>query len=96
MKRIIVDIDGTICTQQKSVEYEKAQPIQSMIDRINTYYDEGCYITYWTARGSASGMDHFELTKKQLRMWGCEYNQLLMGKPSYDLWIDDKAENPTK
>ena len=96
MRKIIVDIDGTICTQQASNEYEKAQPIQTMIDRVNAYYDEGCHITYWTARGSASGIDHFELTKKQLRMWGCEYNQLLMGKPSYDLWIDDKSENPTK
>ena len=94
--KIIVDIDGTICTQQKSGEYEKAQPIQSMIDRINKYYDEGHYVTYWTARGSASGMDHSVLTEKQLKVWGCKYHELKMNKPAYDLWIDDKSENPTK
>lgn len=96
MKKIIVDIDGTICTQQPSGKYAEAQPIQHMIDRINKYYDDGCYITYWTARGSVSGIDFYELTKSQLKKWECKYHELNMNKPAYDLWIDDKSENPTK
>ena len=36
------------------------------------------------------------LTEKQLKAWGCKYHELKMNKPAYDLWIDDKSENPTK
>lgn len=92
--KIIVDIDGTICTQQKSNEYEKAEPIYSMINKINNLYDNGNEIIYWTARGSNSGIDHYDLTKTQLKKWNCKYHKLRMGKPSYDLWIDDKSEKP--
>ena len=31
------------------------------------------------------------LTKLQLDIWGCKYHQLVMGKPSGDYYIDDKA-----
>ena len=33
------------------------------------------------------------LTKKQLKKWDVKYHKLLMCKPSYDLYIDDKALN---
>ena len=33
------------------------------------------------------------LTLKQLKKWGVKYNQLIMGKPSFDLYIDDKNLN---
>ena len=31
-----------------------------------------------------------KFTKKQLNNWGLKYNQLIFGKPSYDLFVDDK------
>ena len=33
----------------------------------------------------------YNLTKKQLKKWGVKYHQLIMGKPSYDLIVDDLA-----
>ena len=30
------------------------------------------------------------LTKSQLKKWGLKYHKLIMGKPSYDFFIDDK------
>ena len=33
----------------------------------------------------------FQFTKKQLKKWGVKYHKLIMGKPSYDLIIDDKS-----
>ncbi len=33
----------------------------------------------------------YEFTKNQLRKWGLDYHKLVMGKPSYDLFIDDKC-----
>jgi len=31
------------------------------------------------------------LTKMQLNKWNLKYHYLLMGKPSFDLFVDDKA-----
>ena len=79
--KYIVDIDGTIFNTEGN-DYE-----------INRLFDEGNEIHYWTARGSSSGKDHLPLTLKQLKQWGCKYTTANVGKPVYDVWIDDKAFN---
>ena len=91
--RYVVDIDGTICSQTASA-YHDAEPYIDRISHINDLYDQGHEIIYWTARGMASGTDWSDLTKSQLDQWGCKYHQLWMGKPSYDVWVDDKAQWP--
>jgi uncharacterized HAD superfamily protein len=89
---IYVDIDGTICTDEKGI-YGDAKPRQEQIDKINKLYDEGNSIIYWTARGSVTGIDWYGLTKKQLTLWGCKYHDLRVGnKPHYDLFICDKSK----
>ena len=99
--RYVVDIDETICTRGtcEVCRYEGATPMRERIAVINKLYDEGHHITYFTARG----MGRFEgdadkareklepLTKMQLDIWVCKYHQLIMGKPSGDYYIDDKA-----
>lgn len=90
-KIIYVDIDGTICTIARP--YSDAKPISEHINKINKLFDEGHTIIYYTARGAASGIDYTELTEKQLKDWGCKYNQLRMNhKPDYDLYICDKSK----
>tara|TARA_R110000744_G_scaffold1910_7_gene7465 strand:+ start:258 stop:557 length:300 start_codon:yes stop_codon:yes gene_type:complete len=93
--RIFVDIDETICFY-KGVDrlgYKNAIPNQDNISKINKLYDEDNEITYWTARGSYSGIDYFEITKKQLDKWKCKYHKLSVGeKPAYDLLICDKTK----
>jgi mannose-6-phosphate isomerase-like protein (cupin superfamily) len=92
---IYVDIDNTICsTGEGPDKYARSVPIVDKINYMNSLYDEGNTITYWTARGGASGIDHTDLTTKQLKEWGCKYHKLIMGKPSYDLLIDDKTMHP--
>ena len=73
--------------------YENAKPIKKNITIINQLYDEGYTIIYWTARGTKTGINWFNLTKKQLDNWNVKYHELKMGKPAYDLLIDDKALN---
>jgi hypothetical protein len=90
--KIFVDIDNTI-TITKGSDYINSQPQYDKIKIINDLYDDGHTITYWTARGSASGINHYELTKKQLNDWGVKYHDLMIGKPSYDIFIDDKTIN---
>ena len=89
--KYMVDIDGTICSQDPGHEYTYAKPYLKRIHQINKLFDEGHEIHYWTARGSTSGKDWSEFTKVQLQSWGCKYTTLSLGKPSYDVWIDDKA-----
>ena len=33
---------------------------------------------------------HFVETKKQLDSWGLKYHLLILGKPTYDILVDDK------
>lgn len=99
--KYVVDIDGTICTNGdcSSCKYEGSTPILERIEKINSLYDEGHIIKYFTARGMGRYNDDTEkardkfynLTKMQLDIWGCKYHQLILGKPSADIYIDDKS-----
>lgn len=92
---VYVDIDETICDYEYGEDkfnYNLARPIQMNIDKINRLYIQGHLITYWTARGSRTGQDWYEVTKSQLEEWGCKYHFLSVGeKPPYDLLICDKS-----
>ncbi len=88
----IIDIDNTIC-ETVDKNYEASIPYPKRIQRINELFDDGNTIIYWTARGSGSGLDWSELTVSQLKKWGCKFHEVRLGKPSYDIWIDDKAIN---
>ena len=101
---IIVDIDGTICSQvgdpSKPVNQDNtnevggldnAKPFTKRIEYLNMLHDEGHYIHYWTSRGCWTGVDLLERTRKQLDSWGVKYNDVAVFKPFYDVWIDDKA-----
>ena len=35
----------------------------------------------------------FKFTLLQLKKWNLKYHKLIMGKPSYDYFVDDKAFN---
>lgn len=89
---IYVDIDDTICTTI-GTNYQTAVPIKEAIDKVNLLYEAGNTIVYWTARGTVSGIDWMDLTEKQLLSWGAKYTELKMGKPAYDVFIDDKNIN---
>jgi hypothetical protein len=92
---IYVDIDNTIAISDKTDihDYQSARPIQENINIINKLFEEGNTITYWTARGSVSGIDWKPTTEQQLKKWGCKYHELKMGKPFYHILVDDRACN---
>ena len=98
-KIIYVDIDSTICkcsddsthgSEYVTPDYSLCTPYPKRIAKINKLYDDNCYILYWTARGSCTGIDWTELTTGQLNSWGCKFHQLVVKKPYFDLFIDDK------
>jgi len=96
----VIDIDGTICTNTHG-DYEKAVPYKNRIKTINRLYDEGNTIIFLTARGmgrygNAGSQAHaafYDLTSHQLKTWGVKYHSLFLGKPSGDVYIDDKGVN---
>ena len=89
---VVVDIDGVVM-ETAGMNYEEAIPIQSNIDKINKLYDMGCIIDYFTARGTVTGIDYREVTEKQFERFGIKYHSLTFGKPTADVYIDDKALN---
>ncbi len=92
MKVFIVDIDGTICTNTYGA-YNDAIPFKNRINFINDLYDNGNIIKFFTARGSGTGIDWTEQTKKQFSHWGVKYHELIFKKPEGDIFIDDKSFN---
>ncbi len=87
------DLDETLCLTPADRNYSNAIPIHKMIEHVNELYNLGNQITIFTARGSSSKKDYRNLTELQLSEWGLLYNSLVLGKPSYDILIDDKAIN---
>ena len=90
--KYFIDLDNTLCYTQGN-DYENSRPILERINFVSELKSQNHHVTIWTARGSASGKDYSELTKKQLKEWNIEYDDLLMGKPCYDCYIDDKSFN---
>lgn len=88
------DIDDTICyykdDDKKKLDYSKAIPYTDRIKKVNELYDSGHTIIYWTARGTLSGINWFQVTLEQLKSWNCKFHELRMNKPVYDFFIDDK------
>jgi hypothetical protein len=68
-------------------------PIKENIEKINDLYNQGHTVVYWTARGTKTGLDWYELTGRQLKEWGAKYHDYKVGKPAYDVFICDKAIN---
>ena len=100
--RYAFDIDGTICTNREEVRKEKKddtltcrdmEPYSERIQIVNDLYDQGHEIIYWTGRGATTGISWRDLTKSQLKEWGCKYHKLSIGeKPNYELLICDKTK----
>ena len=99
-KTYAFDIDGVIC-KTRNGDYSNSTPNMKAIKKINDLYDEGHKIIIFTARFMGRTNNNvkqaheigFKFTTDQLQKWNVKYNRLFMGKPSFDLLIDDKALN---
>ena len=57
--------------------------IKILSSKLNNYKEK---VTLAKKRG-------YQLTKNQLSNWGLKYHKLILGKPSYDVIVDDKSYN---
>ena len=102
-KIIYIDIDGTLCSQTDT-NYKEAKPDLETIKKVNKLYDQGNTIIIYTSRYIKRSHDNpdkskelgYNFTFNQLKFWGLKFHQLKMGKPQFDIIIDDKAYNYDK
>lgn len=94
------DLDNTICKTVGS-KYENSKPILKNIKFINKLYNHGHIIKIFTARYMGRNKDNViiarkkakKITLKQLKKWKIKFHHIYFGKPSSDLYIDDKNLN---
>ena len=99
-KIFIFDLDNTICKTRKNF-YLKSKPKKNIIKKINQIKKNGHIVKIFTSRYMGRSNENrtyvikkfYNITFKQLKNWGLQFDELLMGKPSYDYFIDDKSYN---
>jgi len=86
-KTIMVDLDGVICTEERTFERPLAQPVPGAREALARLKAAGHTVIVYTGRN----WPEYRVTKKWLDDHGFAYDALEMGKPIADVWIDDRA-----
>lgn len=106
MKKLIVDLDGTI-TQGNTSDYRNVLPKIGVIKKLREYKREGFSITISTARnmrtyeGNVGKINIYTLPiiTEWLDKHLVPYDEILIGKPwcgNEGFYIDDKAIRPSE
>ena len=85
--QLIIDLDGTICTEEKTFSRNLAKPNKDAKESIEKLKNMGNTIIIYTARS----WNEYEMTIDWLKKNIIPFDQLIMGKPTGDYWIDDRA-----
>ena len=97
IKNYLIDIDGTITDDVPNEEpwrMETCLPYDGSVEMINTWYDNGNIITFFTSRTES----HRKVTEEWLNKHGYRYHGMLMNKPrggQYH-WIDNHIVRATR
>ncbi len=104
MKRIIIDLDDTLCTTVDG-DYAHAQPVPEVVERLRWYRGQGFEIAINTSRnmrtyaGSVGKINVHTLPViiEWLARHDVPYDELYVGKPwcGHDgFYVDDRAVRP--
>jgi len=85
--QLIIDLDGTICTEEKTFSRYLAKPNKDAKESLEKLKSMGNTIIIYTARS----WNEYEMTIDWLKKNIIPFDQLIMGKPTGDYWIDDRA-----
>lgn len=108
MKRIVIDIDGTLCSHKKvNQSYKDLKPIRSMINKLIEYKNDGYYIILYTSRNMNTynnNLGHINAyTSPELHEWlksnNVPFDEIFFGKPwcGYEgFYVDDRAIRPSE
>lgn len=106
MKRLIVDLDGTITTANTS-DYRCVSPNLAVIERLREYQALGFSITISTARNMRTyegnvgkiNIHTLPIITEWLDKHQVPYDEILVGKPwcgQEGFYIDDRAVRPSE
>lgn len=97
--RVCIDLDGTICeTKRVGQSYEDVLPNPGVVEALNLLA-QSHYVIIYTARNMVTHSGNLgKINKHQARItmdwldkYNIPYDEILFGKPHYDVFIDDKA-----
>jgi hypothetical protein len=97
LKNYLIDIDGTITEDVPNEQPERmstVEPFEGAVDMINSWYNEGHIITFFTSRTD----EHELVTKQWLEKWNFKYHNIIFNKPrggNYH-WIDNHIVRATR
>ena len=97
VKNYLIDIDGTVTEDVPNEQPERMAtclPYEGSVDMINSWYNDGHVITFFTSRTD----EHEIVTKQWLDKHGFKYHYLLLNKPrggNYH-WIDNHIVRATR
>ena len=97
VKNYLIDIDGTVTEDVPNEQPERMStclPYEGSADMINSWYDDGHIITFFTSRTD----EHEIVTKQWLDKHGFKYHYILLNKPrggNYH-WIDNHIVRATR
>jgi len=106
MKKLIVDLDGTI-TLANTSDYENVLPNKCVISQLQEYKKEGFTITISTARNMRTyegnvgkiNIHTLPIIIAWLKKYDVPFDEILVGKPwcGFDgFYIDDRAIRPSE
>jgi mannose-6-phosphate isomerase-like protein (cupin superfamily) len=89
--RIVVDIDGVLAEEQHqnifTQDYAKPKLVKGAVAAIKKLRKNGAFVILHTSRTE----ELRQVTKNWLHYARIEYDDLVLGKPSGDVYIDDRA-----
>jgi uncharacterized HAD superfamily protein len=88
--RIGVDIDGVLTKETEGHDYENRTPVKEMISWLRDRGNEGHHIILFSSRFPEDA----EVTRSWLKRNNVCYDQLILGKPQFDIYIDDISKTP--
>ena len=107
MKRLVMDIDGTLTYLSPGTSYSEVKPRLDMIEKVKEYHRQGFEIILYTSRNmNTYNKSIGEITAftvpviiEWLNKYCVPYNELHIGKPwcgKEGFYVDDKAIRPSE
>jgi len=107
MKKIIIDLDGTLTVEDGNLPYDKKLPQEEVIQKLRIYKELGFTIVIHSARnmrtyeGNIGKINVHTLPKilEWLTLHSVPFDEVVIGKPwcgEEGFYIDDRAVRPNE
>lgn len=106
MKRIIVDLDNTICTTENG-DYANSTPVAAVVEKLRWYKSQGFEIAISTSRNMRTyegcigkiNANTLPIIISWLEQHAIPFDEIYVGKPwcGHDgFYVDDRAVRPSE